>query len=63
MSEKATTSYRRNRVALLRKGHTIRSWALTHGYIPSTVYDALRGTRLGVKSLAIARDVKEFINA
>ena len=63
MSENATRKYRRLRINLIERGFTIRSWAQSRGYKPSTVYDAAKGARMGIKSVKICRELEEFSNA
>lgn len=60
MSRTATTKYKAIRVGLLRRGHTVRSWALSKGYKPTTVYGAAKGLREGVVSHKIAKELEEM---
>lgn len=53
-------NYRQLKAALLLRGHTLRSWAIAHGYNPNTVYNAARGIRHGKKSAPIARELASF---
>lgn len=51
------------RVNLLRRGYSLRSFAVTFGYPVPTVYDAARGARMGVKSVKILNHLKQLAYA
>ncbi len=63
MTGKGNDNYRRLRVRLLQRGTNLRQWAARRGYPVTTVYDAARGTRAGIKSVKIARELEEFAHA
>lgn len=50
------------RSKLLTKGHTLRSWALSHGYRPSTVYAAVNRVRGGKITTSILSHLRTTIN-
>lgn len=62
MPKHATSKYLTRRMGLLKRGYNIKRWAEQNGYPMSSVYDALRGSRMGVKSAKIVREVEVFIN-
>lgn len=47
------------RIALLRKGLTLRGFANRYGYKPSTVYAAARNERLGVVGWRVRQHLEE----
>jgi len=47
------------RICLLRKGYTLRSWALAHGYPPSTVQRAAKRGGRRATSRKIAEHLKQ----
>lgn len=47
------------RIALLRKGLTLRGFASRYGYKPSTVYAAARNDRLGVVGWRVRQHLEE----
>jgi hypothetical protein len=51
------------RAKLLKRGHSLRSFAITHGYKVQTVYSAAKRTRAGRKSLPIFEHICRFVNA
>jgi hypothetical protein len=61
MPKHATSKYLRRRLGLLRRGTNIKRWAEQKGYPVTTVYDALKESRLGIQSAKIVREVEEFI--
>jgi hypothetical protein len=61
MQKHATSKYLTRRLGLLRRGTNIKRWAEARGYPVTTVYDALKGSRLGIQSVKIVREVEEFI--
>lgn len=63
MHKNSNDKYRRLRVKLLNRGTNLRQWAALHGYPVTTVYDAARGARAGVKSVKIARELEEYAYA
>jgi hypothetical protein len=63
MPQIASQKYNRLRAGLIRRGHTIASWARLTGYRVSSVYDAAKGNRAGVKSVRIQKQLEDFINA
>jgi len=58
---KKKNEYARTRAALIHAGHTLRSWALAHGYPVGSVYSAIQRRRHGPKAHAIRRDLATFI--
>lgn len=48
---------------LIDQGQTLHSWARSKGYPPSTVYAAVHGTREGVVSVRIRRELEAAISA
>lgn len=50
------------RERLLRRGETIRSWAIAHDYAPVTVHYAIHGWRKGPISREIIQKLEEWIN-
>lgn len=40
---------------MIESGFTVRSWAESRGFVPSTVYDSLKGRRNGVEAKRIQR--------
>ncbi len=59
MATGTRNKYARLKGRMYSEGFTIRSWALAERMSPSTVYDALRGKRHGVKAQAIRGRAKE----
>jgi hypothetical protein len=51
------------RVRLIRRGYTLRSFALQHGYSVPTVYCAAKGSRKGIVATRIAKHLKTFAYA
>jgi hypothetical protein len=47
---------------LIRKGTNINRWAAQHGYPFTTVYDAAKGVRAGIKAIKIKRQLEAFAN-
>lgn len=43
-------------------GFTVRSWAASSGYVPSTAYDALKGKGDGVEARKIRRAAERAFN-
>ena len=62
MPKDAITKYRQLRNRLLDRGYTLRSWALHHDYKPTTVYAAARGSRNGIKTRQIRRELESSID-
>ncbi len=58
---KNSNKYQQRRILLLRKGTNVRRWAIQNGYRPTTVYDALKGDRAGLKSHEILSNFEAFI--
>jgi hypothetical protein len=54
--------YNQVRICLLRKGYTLRSWALAHGYPPSTVQRAAKRGGRRATSRKIAEHLKREMN-
>jgi hypothetical protein len=50
--------YRELKATLISRGYTLRSWALAHGYKPTTVYGAASGVRAGIKSIRIRKQLE-----
>lgn len=50
------------RVALLKKGRSVRGWALSQGYNPVTVHFAIHGKRKGEISRTILRELERFLH-
>lgn len=61
--KKSTVRYGQLRSRLIAKGTNINRWAAEHGYPPTTVYDAARGSRAGIEAVKIKRLLEEFANA
>jgi hypothetical protein len=59
--EKARAHYLQLRLRLLERGHSLRSFALAHGYNPQTVYCAARGTRAGKEATKIRKHLEQFL--
>lgn len=55
MTQQARDNYQRLRVRMLESGFSVRSWAEARGFVPSTVYDSLKGKRHGVEARKIRR--------
>lgn len=66
MSQKSRTKspgqYRALRVALLERGFTLRSFALTHGYSVPTTYMAANGSRSGIITTRIRKHLEKLAN-
>lgn len=60
-SDNSSSRYQELRWRLLRRGFSLRGWALKQGYPVTTVYSAARGERIGVRSMRIARELEAFI--
>lgn len=60
MERKANRNYTDLRASLLRKHFSLRSWAIKHKFPLGSVYHAVKGSRLGPKSLKI-REALEAI--
>lgn len=58
---KQKNEYTRTRAALIHAGHTLRSWARSHGFPVSSVYSAVQRRRHGPKAHAIRRSLATFI--
>ncbi len=59
----ASQNYQALRRALIASGYTVRSWASAFGFAPSSVYAALRGSRHGVKAVAIRNKIMQHLYA
>lgn len=53
-------AYTQLRIRLLQHGHSLRSFAILHGYPVGTVYSAARGLRAGKTTLPIKRHLERF---
>ena len=66
MSKTKKTSRRRTaaeyRGELVKRGFSISSWSRENGYHPSTVFEAIRGTRHGARSQEIIRKLNQLCN-
>lgn len=62
MHQNATRKYASARAKLVRRGKTLRSWALENKYPVGSVYNAVRGIRNGPRATAIRRQLKDFLN-
>ena len=62
MERMATKKYADLRAALLRKQFSLRSWAIKHKYPIGSVYHAVKGSRVGPKSLHIRKALEAFLN-
>lgn len=62
MARSRSEKYRRIRGALIAQGITLRQWARSRGYAPSTVYMAAQGQRAGVVATRIQRELEEAAN-
>jgi hypothetical protein len=51
------------RIALLRKGHSLRSWALEHGYPYSTVWRAAKRGGRRASSRRIAEHLQRVVSS
>lgn len=60
MSQNANQNYRDLRAKLIAKGYTFRSWAKKRGHAVGSVYNAVRGTRCGIKATKIRRELEAF---
>lgn len=58
---KANANYRSIRAELIRQGYTVASWARSHSFRPTTVYDAAQGKIAGIKAMAIMAKLEETI--
>ncbi len=47
---------------MMDSGFTVRSWAESRGYVPSTTYDSLKGKRDGVEARKIRRAAERAFN-
>jgi hypothetical protein len=63
MPAKVNRNYRKLRAQLIARGTNLRRWATDHGYPVTTVYDAARGTRAGIRCVQIRRELEEFAYA
>ena len=61
-NEKNKEGYVNLRMGLLRRGLSIRSFALRFGYPVQTVYGAAKGIRAGKVSVPIRSHLERFIN-
>ncbi len=59
MTAEVKPNYPAIRRALIERGFSVRSWALSKGHSPSTVYDAAKGNRNGVVATRIRRQLQE----
>lgn len=59
----ANQSYKRLKRKLLERGWNLRQFAIRNGYKVATVYDAARGSREGVLSVKIRRELEELAYA
>jgi hypothetical protein len=57
---KVKDKYKGLRVALIAKGTTLKRWAESRDYPLSTVYDAAKGNRGGIKAVKILRELEAF---
>lgn len=55
--------YAELRARLIKRGYTLRSFALRFGYSVPTVYFAARGLRAGVQSSRISKHLKRIVHA
>ena len=62
-SRKASPDYFDLRTALLRKGYSLRSWALANNLAVGSVYGAAKGHRNGKVSTQIRIALEEFASA
>lgn len=58
---KSTKTARSYRVDLLRKGYSVRRWALAHGYSPTTVHCAIHRSRRGKRSRSVIAHLDSFL--
>lgn len=63
MSRKTNKKYRDLRIALYKRGMSIRQFAMANELPLRTVYGAARGERCGVKSVLILKKIADFIQA
>ena len=61
MSQKVNIKYRDLRGRMLHQGTNPLRWAKDNGYPQSTVYDAAKGKRSGIKAIKIRKELeREF---
>jgi hypothetical protein len=63
MPEQATIKNKSLAELLLERGHSVRSFAIQHGYKVATVYNAVNNERNGKKARKIRNHIKEFVYA
>jgi len=62
MTSSRKRKYTQIRMGLLRKGLTLRQWAINKGYPLMTVYNAAKGERSGPNSRIIQRQLEAEIH-
>lgn len=60
MRSPVNNNYQALRGALIEKGTNLKRWAADNNYPFTTVYGAARGTRRGIKSMHIKRQLIRF---
>ena len=58
----ATRKYRETMASLIRRGTTLRRWALSESVPVGTVYLSVKGHRNGPRAVAIRERLEKFIN-
>jgi hypothetical protein len=62
MSVIARNSYQQTRIRLIRRGTTLRRWALDNHLPLGTVYNAVKCTRNGVTATRIRQQLERYLN-
>jgi hypothetical protein len=59
---KASIKYNHLRSRLVRRGYTLRSWAMDRGLPVGSVYSAVKRLRNGVRATHIQQQLEKFLN-